>query len=63
MRKCHISGMLADQVVQRRLSLSQSMRPSLGGDRVLARIVALSYVVKSVSNDLAMQVDLIGNVH
>lgn len=61
-RKCHISGMLADQVVQRRLSLSQSMRPSLGADGVLARIATLSYV-KLVGNEHNMHEDFVNNVH
>ncbi len=49
MRKCHISGMPVDQVVQRRLSLSQSTRPSFGGDTLLARITALSYMIQLLS--------------
>jgi hypothetical protein len=49
MKKCHSSGILVDQVVQRRFSLSQSTRPSLGGEMLLARIAALSYVVEWIS--------------
>jgi hypothetical protein len=49
MRKCHSSGIPVDQVVQRRLSLSQSTRPSLGGEMLLARIATLSYIVEWIS--------------